>query len=100
MGAIDVLTPECAVIDDYRIDYLKTHIRAMIQGADQDGVDVMGCTAWGCIDLVSATTGEMSKRYGLVYVDQDNGGRGTGERIRKKSFYWYRDVIASHGENL
>lgn len=100
LGAIDVLTPERTVEDDYRIDYLKTHIQAMIQAVEEDGVDVMGYTSWGCIDLVSATTGEMSKRYGLIYVDQDNDGSGTGERIRKKSFYWYRDVIASHGENL
>ena len=100
LGAMDQLTPEGTVSDDYRIDYLKTHIQAMIQAIDQDGVDIMGYTAWGCIDLVSATTGEMSKRYGFIYVDQDNAGCGTKKRIRKKSFYWYRDVIAHHGENL
>lgn len=100
LGAVDVLTPERTVVDDYRIDYLRTHIQAMMQAADEDGVDIMGYTPWGCIDLVSATTGEMSKRYGMIYVDQDNDGHGTGERIRKKSFYWYRDVIANNGENL
>lgn len=100
LGGMDHLTPEGTVSDDYRIDYLKTHIQAMIQAIDQDGVDIMGYTAWGCIDLVSATTGEMSKRYGFIYVDQDNAGCGTKKRIRKKSFYWYRDVIAHHGENL
>ena len=100
LGAVDVLTPERTVADDYRIDYLRTHIQAMMQAADEDGVDIMGYTPWGCIDLVSATTGEMSKRYGMIYVDQDNDGHGTGERIRKKSFYWYRDVIANNGENL
>ena len=100
LGGMDQLTPEGIVSDDYRIDYLKTHIQAMIQAIDQDGVDIMGYTAWGCIDLVSATTGEMSKRYGFIYVDQDNAGCGTKKRIRKKSFYWYRDVIAHHGENL
>ena len=100
LGAVDVLTPERTVMDDYRIDYLRTHIQAMMQAVDEDGVDIMGYTPWGCIDLVSATTGEMSKRYGMIYVDQDNDGHGTGERIRKKSFYWYRDVIAHNGENL
>lgn len=100
LGAMDELTPEHTVEDDYRIDYLRTHIQAMMQAVEEDGVDVMGYTSWGCIDLVSATTGEMSKRYGLIYVDQDNDGNGTGERIRKKSFYWYRDVISSSGENL
>ena len=71
-----------------------------MDAVDEDGVDVIGYTAWGCIDLISATTGEMSKRYGLIYVDRDNDGKGTNERIRKKSFWWYKDVIASNGESL
>ena len=72
----------------------------MMEAADEDGVDIMGYTPWGCIDLVSATTGEMSKRYGLIYVDKDDDGKGTLNRVRKKSFYWYKEVIASNGERL
>lgn len=82
------------------IEYLKAHIRAMAEAADEDGVDIIGYTPWGCIDLVSATTGEMSKRYGLIYVDKDDDGRGTLQRVRKRSFYWYKEVIASNGESL
>lgn len=68
--------------------------------AVEDGVDLIGYTPWGCIDLVSAGTGEMKKRYGMIYVDKDNEGKGTLERIRKASFYWYRDLIANNGENI
>lgn len=100
LGAADELKDGRKVDDDYRIDYLGSHIRAMMQAADEDGVDVIGYTAWGCLDLISATTGEMSKRYGLIYVDKDNGGNGSLERIRKKSFWWYRDVIESNGASL
>ena len=100
LGALDTLTEDRTVEDDYRIGYLSSHIRAMMDAVDEDGVDVIGYTAWGCIDLISATTGEMSKRYGLIYVDRDNDGKGTNERIRKKSFWWYKDVIASNGESL
>ena len=73
--------------------YLNSHIEAMKQAIEEDGVDVIGYTTWGCVDLVSATTGEMSKRYGLVYVDKDDEGNGTLKRIPKKSFYWYKDLI-------
>ena len=66
----------------------------------QDGVECLGFTAWGCIDLISAGTGEMEKRYGMIYVDRDNNGHGTLKRIKKDSFYWYRQVIQSHGEDL
>lgn len=100
LGAADELTPERTVEDDYRIEYLRSHICAMTQAVHEDGVDVIGYTPWGCIDLVSATTGEMSKRYGMIYVDKNNDGHGTGERIRKKSFYWYKDVIATNGKKL
>lgn len=65
----------------------------MRQAIEEDGVDVMGYTTWGCVDLVSATTGKMSKRYGLVYVDKDDEGNGTLKRIPQKSFYWYKDLI-------
>lgn len=81
---------------DYRIDYLKQHIEAMA-GAIDDGVDLMGYTPWGCIDLVSASTGEMSKRYGFIYVDLDDQGHGALARYPKKSFYWYQDVIKHNG---
>lgn len=67
---------------------------------EEDGVDLMGYTPWGCIDLVSAGTGEMEKRYGFIYVDKDNQGNGTLERSRKDSFAWYQKVIASNSEDL
>ena len=100
LGAVDTVKEDGNIDDDYRIDYLRSHIRAMMEAADEDGVDIMGYTPWGCIDLVSATTGEMSKRYGMIYVDKDDNGKGTLNRVRKKSFYWYKDVIASNGERL
>ena len=85
--------------DDYRIDYLKQHIEQMKE-AVKDGVDLLGYTTWGCIDLVSAGTGEMKKRYGFIYVDRDNQGNGTNKRYKKKSFDWYKKVIESNGEVL
>ncbi len=93
LGAKDILEENGEINDDYRIDYLSAHIEAMKQAIEEDGVDVIGYTTWGCVDLVSATTGEMSKRYGLVYVDKDDEGNGTLKRIPKKSFYWYKDLI-------
>lgn len=100
LGAVDEVKEDGSIDDGYRIDYLRSHIRAMMEAADEDGVDIMGYTPWGCIDLVSATTGEMSKRYGLIYVDKDDDGKGTLNRVRKNSFYWYKEVIASNGERL
>jgi len=88
------------VSDDYRIDYLREHIKAMMDAVDLDGVDLLGYTPWGCIDLVSASTGEMKKRYGFIYVDKDNEGNGTLKRSRKKSFYWYQKVIETNGTSL
>ena len=85
--------------DDYRINYLKAHIEQMKE-AIGDGVELWGYTPWGCIDLVSAGTGEMKKRYGFIYVDKNNDGTGTLDRSRKKSFYWYKKVISSNGEEL
>ncbi len=72
----------------------------MRDAVTEDGVDLMGYTSWGCIDLVSASTGEMSKRYGFNYVDRDDAGNGTLKRSKKKSFDWYKKVIASNGEYL
>ena len=86
--------------DDERIDYFKAHIEQMKKAVDEDGVNLLGYCTWGPIDIVSAGTGEMEKRYGFIYVDKDNTGRGTLEREKKKSFYWYKKVIESNGENL
>ena len=99
LGAIDEINAAGEIEDDYRIDYLRAHISAM-GDAIADGVPLLGYTSWGCIDLVSASTGEMSKRYGFVHVDRDDAGRGTLARRRKKSFWWYQKVIASNGEDL
>lgn len=99
-GAIDVKEADGTCNDQYRIDYLAAHIREMKKAVELDGVDLMGYTPWGCIDLVSFTTGEMKKRYGFIYVDKDNDGNGTLERSKKKSFDWYKNVIASNGEEL
>jgi 6-phospho-beta-glucosidase len=96
LGARDTVEPDGSIRDDYRIDYLRSHIAAMRE-AVADGVELMGYTPWGCIDLVSAGTGEMEKRYGFIYVDRDNQGRGTLERRPKKSYDWYKAVIASNG---
>ena len=100
LGAVDVPDDNGSVNDDYRIAYLRAHIKAMKDAIDEDGVVLLGYTSWGCIDLVSAGTGEMKKRYGYIYIDRDNEGRGTLERRRKKSFYWYKQVIGSNGETL
>jgi 6-phospho-beta-glucosidase len=87
------------VLDDYRIDYLSDHL-VQLGEAIADGVEVMGYTAWGCIDLVSFTTGQMSKRYGFIYVDRDDDGAGTLERYKKASFDWYAEVIRTNGASL
>ncbi|GIN64359.1 6-phospho-beta-glucosidase [Robertmurraya siralis] len=99
LGAADVVEEGDVIIDDYRISYLRDHIK-QIKEAIIDGVDVFGYTSWGCIDMISASTSQMSKRYGYIYVDQDDLGRGTKRRIKKKSFEWYKNVIASNGEQL
>ncbi|MEW8986245.1 MAG: 6-phospho-beta-glucosidase [Bacillus sp. (in: firmicutes)] len=100
LGAYDKVEEDGSIQDDYRIDYMREHIAAMRDAIHEDGVDLMGYTSWGCIDLVSASTGEMSKRYGFIYVDKHDDGSGTLDRKRKKSFFWYKDVIASNGEKL
>lgn len=100
LGAVDTPDENGYVADDYRIDYLQQHIEAMKDAVEKDGVDVLGYTPWGCIDIVSASTGEMKKRYGFIYVDRDNDGNGTMKRSKKKSFDWYKQVIASNGEDL
>lgn len=87
------------VNDDYRIDYMRDHL-TQVGEAIEDGVKVIGYTCWGCIDLVSASTAELAKRYGMIYVDRNDDGSGTLNRYKKKSFYWYKKVIESNGENL
>ncbi|KSU52670.1 glycoside hydrolase family 1 protein [Microbacterium enclense] len=102
LGARDQLVEvdgEKTVVDDYRIAYLNDHL-VQVGEALQDGVDVLGYTSWGCIDIVSASTAQLSKRYGFIYVDRNDDGTGTLERYRKKSFGWYADVIRSNGASL
>ncbi|AST00219.1 6-phospho-beta-glucosidase [Geobacillus thermocatenulatus] len=99
LGAHDKVEEDGSIHDDYRIDYLRRHIEAASE-AIADGVDLLGYLVWGCIDLVSASTGEFSKRYGLIYVDKHDDGSGTLERRKKKSFDWYQNVIATNGEEL
>lgn len=99
LGAFDKVEEDGSIHDSYRIDYFREHIKAM-NIAIQNGVDLIGFTPWGCIDLVSAGTGEMRKRYGFIYVDKHDDGSGTYERKRKDSFYWYKKVIGSNGSDL
>jgi 6-phospho-beta-glucosidase len=88
------------VDDQYRIDYLSSHIKAMRDAVDYEGVDLMGYTMWSPIDIVSASSGEFDKRYGLIYVDKNNDGQGNLERSKKKSFDWYKHVIETNGAEL
>lgn len=99
LGALDTLEEDGTIHDPYRIDYMRSHIEAMAE-AIADGVDLIAYTPWGCIDLVSASTGEMRKRYGMIYVDMDDEGNGSMNRYRKDSFYWYQKCIKSNGEDL
>lgn len=99
LGAYDTLNDDNTVNDQYRVEFLRKHIEAMKE-AVEDGVDLIGYTPWGCIDLVSCATGEMKKRYGFVYVDSDDYGKGTFNRYKKDSFYWYKKVIETNGEDL
>ncbi|MGT2950725.1 6-phospho-beta-glucosidase [Streptococcus cuniculi] len=97
LGAFDTVEEDGSIHDDYRIDYHRAHINAMAE-AIANGVDLIAYTTWGCIDLVSAGTGEMRKRYGFIYVDKDDEGNGTFERTPKDSFYWYKEVLATNGQ--
>jgi len=99
LGAYDTVEEDGSIHDPFRIDYYRLHIQAMDE-AIRAGVDLIGYTTWGCIDVVSAGTGEMRKRYGFIYVDMDDEGKGTLDRSRKDSFYWYKKVIASNGADL
>lgn len=98
LGAKDEVDKNGYVEDDYRIDYLREHIQAMKDAIQVDGVDILGYTTWAPIDLVSAGSGEMDKRYGFIYVDQDNKGNGTLKRSKKKSYYWYKKLFPRMGK--
>lgn len=99
LGARDTLQADGTIHDPYRIDYLRQHIQQLAE-AVKDGVDLLGYTPWGCIDLVSASTGEMAKRYGFIYVEKYDDGTGSLARRRKDSFYWYQNVIKTNGATL
>lgn len=99
LGAKDIIE-DGKIHDSYRIDYMREHIKAMNAVINEDGLPLLGCTFWGIIDLVSASTGEMSKRYGMIYVDKDDKGEGTYNRLKKDSFYWYKKVIESRGTDI
>ena len=99
LGAADEVGEDGRIHDAYRIAYLTEHIRQMRE-AIRDGVDLIGYTAWGCIDLVSASTGEMKKRYGFIYVDKNDAGEGTLRRMKKDSFTWYQRCIETNGESV
>lgn len=100
LGAVDKVEGDGSIHDSYRIDYLRDHILQMRKAVEEDGVDLMGYTPWGCMDLISVSTGEMAKRYGFIYVDKLDDGTGNLSRKRKDSFYWYKNVIATNGEDL
>lgn len=100
LGTSDVLTDDFEIHDTYRINYLKDHLTQMSIAINEDQVDVLGYTSWGCIDLVSVTEGKMSKRYGYLYVDIDDYGKGTGKRYKKDSYFWYKRIIESNGTEL
>ncbi|MCT6885602.1 MAG: family 1 glycosylhydrolase, partial [Gilliamella apis] len=99
LGAKDKLEADGTINDDYRINYMNDHL-VQIREAINDGVEVMGYTSWGPIDLISASKAEVTKRYGFIYVDLNQDGSGTLKRYKKKSFYWYQSVISSKGANL
>lgn len=100
LGAYDKVEGDGSINDDYRIQYFERHIQAMYEAIELDGVELIGYTPWGCIDIVSAGTGEMDKRYGFIYVDLDNDGNGDMSRYRKKSFNWYKEVIETSGASI
>lgn len=99
VGAKDVIKENGSIQDDYRIAYFKSHFREMNM-AIKEGVELMGYTSWGSTDFISASTSQMEKRYGFVYIDADDYGNGTYKRIKKQSFYWYKEVISSNGSSL
>ncbi len=99
LGAYNEKSEDGKIHDDYRIEYMRKHIEQMKE-AVEDVVHLIGYTPWGCIDLVSLSTGEMAKRYGMIYVNKFDDGTGDYSREKKDSFYWYKKVIESNGEVL
>jgi 6-phospho-beta-glucosidase len=99
LGTTDHVEQDGSINDQYRIDYIRDHL-IQVNEAIKEGCDIIGYTYWGCIDLVSAGTGEMKKRYGFIYVDRENDGSGSLKRSKKKSFSWYKNVIETNGESL
>lgn len=91
--------PDGSIHDPYRIDYLRKHVEQVVESV-KDGVDVRGYYPWGPIDIISCSSSEIEKRYGFIYVDYDNQFNGTGKRSLKDSYYWYKKVTASNGEDL
>ncbi|MFL2104718.1 6-phospho-beta-glucosidase [Desemzia sp. FAM 23991] len=100
LGAYDSVEEDGSIRDEYRVNYLRQHIEQMKLAVNEDGVELIGYTPWGIIDIVSFGSGEMEKRYGVIYVDKDNKGNGTLKRSKKNSFYWYKKVIETNGENM
>ena len=100
LGAYDTVEEDGSIHDDYRIDYLREHIRQMYKAIEEDGVELMGYTTWAPIDLLSNSTNQMSKRYGFIYVDMDDKGNGTLKRTKKKSFNWMKHIIETNGKAL
>lgn len=99
LGAVDKLEIDGTINDQYRIDFLEQHIKEMKKAIDE-GVELIGYTMWSPIDIVSSSTGEMKKRYGLIYINRNDNHEGNFERIRKNSFYWYKKLITENGENI
>ncbi len=100
LGARDKVEEDGSIHDPYRIAYLSAHVKAFKEAMEEDGVPILGYTLWSAIDLVSSSEGQMEKRYGLIYVDKDDKGEGTLKRLKKDSFYWYKKVIETNGEDL
>ena len=99
LGAWDVVEEDGGIHDTYRIEYLRQHI-IQVQECRKDGVDILAYLSWAPIDMVSSSSAEMSKRYGYIYVDLDDYGKGSGKRLKKDSFYWYQHVIKTNGKEL
>ncbi|MDU7797772.1 MAG: family 1 glycosylhydrolase [Clostridioides difficile] len=100
LGTQDIVNEDGKIIDDYRIDYMKEHIKNMILGVNEDGIELIGYLMWGCIDVTSVSEGKMTKRYGIIHVDSDDYGRGSFKRTKKQSAFWYKKVIETDGEIL
>mgnify|MGYP003590536084 CR=1 FL=1 len=100
LGARDVLEKDGEIHDEYRINYFREHFKAMYQAIKEDGVELLGYTTWAPIDLISNSTNQMSKRYGFIYVDLDDEGKGTYERRKKDSYQWYKKVIQTNGASI